>query len=138
VGERLREPAHRVHREVVEHVTGEHVVARRVAGEDAQAAPLDQQRCGVPRGDEVAADADVHHVVPVLQRQGPEGPAPEGQRVAVAGVGHQEVEPAVLGADAGEQGLDGGVVGVVEGHRDAPAAAVGQLLGGVLDGAGQR
>lgn len=108
-----------------------------VAGEDQQAATLDEQRCGVPGGDHVAADTDVDHVRPVFQRQCPERPAHEGQRVAVEGVGDHEVDAALFGTDPVEQGGHRLVVGVIDDHPDPRAATGRHLLGRVLHGSRQ-
>lgn len=75
--------------------------------------------------------------MPVVERQLPERPTGKRQRVAVECIGDEQVEAAVLGADALEERGDGHVVGVVERDGNAIATALADLLGGVLNGPGQ-
>jgi hypothetical protein len=53
--------------------------------------------------------------------------------VSAPGVVDEQVEPAVLAADAVEESLDLGVVGVIAADGDSDATPPLDLLGGVLD-----
>ena len=108
------------------------------AGDHDQArAARHHRRRGGAGGGELRAQAGGEHRVPARHRLLPERVGEAGVAlVAAPGVGDEEVEAAVLlGRDAGEHRLGLGVVGVVGGDGDAAAAAGGDRVGGVLDGA---
>ena len=103
-------PRHAGHRRLGEIVEGREpivvgiVLGRAVGHLDQQAArALDQQRQGVMRGDQMRIDAEPQHAQAVLEIMLPDRLVPLEQLFAAPDVVDEDVEPALLGADALDQ-----------------------------------
>ena len=103
-------PGHAVHRDLGEIVEGrEPVVVGIVFGravrhlDEQPARPLDHQRQRMMRGDQMRVDRQPQHAQAVLQIMLPDRLVPFEQLLAAPDVVDEDVEPALLGADALDQ-----------------------------------
>ena len=94
---------------------------------------FDHERCSVPAGDDVAVDRSLEQFEPLGAGKLPKGQSPLGECVATPDVVHQDVQSAVVRADAREKPLNLRLHGVVGADRDAAAARRGDHLRGFLD-----
>ncbi|MDQ0835333.1 hypothetical protein QF032_007177 [Streptomyces achromogenes] len=87
-------------------------------------------------GDGVGLDGEPQHPQSVVQVVLPDGGVPLEELLAAPDVVDQDVEAALLVRDALDKGPHLRRVEVVGGYGDAPAAGLGDQVGGVLYGLG--
>ncbi len=132
-GHGIAQAVHRALRQVVEQLAA---IALVVAVRD-----LDDQPRPVPQhqgrrmlgGDQVAEHRLIHQRAHHANVEPPELGAPIDHRVAAPDVVDQDVQPAPLGLDAGHQGDDFVLLGVIGADRDAHAAVFVDQRRGLLD-----
>ncbi len=111
------------------------VVVRGAVGDldDQSAGAAQQQRQGVMAGDGVGLHREAQQPQSLVEVVLPDGRLPVEEVLAAPDVVDQDVEAALLGVDPVDERLHLRRVQMVGGHGDAPAARLGDQVGGVLD-----